>query len=59
MLIAVYTLATLLTTLIRKSAVEHLGRRYVVDFVYFTFSLFSSFFFLLKSETTAGRIPSP
>jgi hypothetical protein len=32
MLIAVYILATLLTTLIRRSVVDHVGRRYVMDF---------------------------
>ena len=33
MLIAVYILATLLTTLIQKSVVDHAGGRYVVNFV--------------------------
>ena len=33
MLIAVYILTTLLTTLIQKSVVDHAGSRYVLDFV--------------------------
>ncbi|KIM37586.1 hypothetical protein M413DRAFT_13279 [Hebeloma cylindrosporum] len=52
MLIAIYTLATLLTTLIRKSVVDHAGDSYFSYFTYLTFTGLCAYYFAAGVQTT-------
>jgi len=51
MLIAIYVLATLLTTLIWKSTVEHLGRSYFCYFTYLTYTGLCAYYFASGVQT--------